>query len=421
MKTKYAFLIVLFLTLLAIAIPAPGQTAASGTAIDSLKMLRETLEKRREERVRMERMLAALNQVDSVYKLHYPTWIVKDEDLRERVYKAFRMRYPDVPPDTDVVVVANPDAGEILEISIGGTKMGRRDTYLTLSDSLFKGLLAADYPLQQLSPIREKERDGSTPFVMNPRHMAVSASAFGGTLVFPSSMGIEAKIGRDEIGYHFWSSGDMRIFLTYEQFKLGIVAPFSLGKPSPDGQVVQALSFRPRKLTGAKGVAAEYEQPFTSESVGARISVGELSYYTPTGVPTSTPEGNTYYYIHTAGQLYYSRYLSVGPEHLLKVTGGIGYHQVGTGLEQPDAAIKTIEKENFISPVVRAEYTHAKGLGYGAALQYYSSIVFAHGWMEIVRNVLFIDLKYYAVAFRDPRPWEQPYFFMVSPRIQIMY
>jgi hypothetical protein len=41
--------------------------------------------------------------------------------------------------------------------------------------------------------------------------------------------------------------------------------------------------------------------------------------------------------------------------------------------------------------------------------------------VEIVKNFLFVDLKYYTPVGRDPHPWEQKYFFMISPRIQITY
>jgi hypothetical protein len=54
-------------------------------------------------------------------------------------------------------------------------------------------------------------------------------------------------------------------------------------------------------------------------------------------------------------------------------------------------------------------------------LQYYGMLIFAHGWLEFIKNFLYLDIKYYSPIIRNPKPWEQPYFFMVSPRIQVIY
>lgn len=58
---------------------------------------------------------------------------------------------------------------------------------------------------------------------------------------------------------------------------------------------------------------------------------------------------------------------------------------------------------------------------FGASLQLYSSILHLKGWVELIKNFMFIDLQYYTPFVRDPKPWEQSYFFMVSPRFQVIY
>ena len=88
---------------------------------------------------------------------------------------------------------------------------------------------------------------------------------------------------------------------------------------------------------------------------------------------------------------------------------------------QPDGSILTTEKNDFISPIVRVEYRHNGSNMFGATVQYYSGIAYIKGWVEIIKNFLFIDMQYYSPFLRDPKPWEQSYFLMVSPRIQIIY
>src|SRR3972149_2386732 len=109
------------------------QAEASGqSAIDSVAVLRSILEEKRSDRARLDRMLSALNSVDSVYRVHFPTWVVRDEDLRQRIYKVFRGRFSDLAPDTAVTVVANPEQSEILQVSIGKAIMGPQETRIVL-------------------------------------------------------------------------------------------------------------------------------------------------------------------------------------------------------------------------------------------------------------------------------------------------
>jgi hypothetical protein len=70
---------------------------------------------------------------------------------------------------------------------------------------------------------------------------------------------------------------------------------------------------------------------------------------------------------------------------------------------------------------VRINYTHEAANSFGVNLQYYGMLIFAHGWLEFIKNFLYLDIKYYSPIIRNPKPWEQPYFFMVSPRIQVIY
>jgi hypothetical protein len=386
------------------------------TTADSVALLKSILEEKRTDRQRMERMLGALNTVDSVYKIHYPTWIVLDDDLRERLFKAFRMRYSEVPRETPVTVIVNPDANEIVEISIGSAVMGRRDTYINLSDSLHSEILRGAYAKQVINPVPVKPRT-SALFGTKPKFAAISASAFGATLLFSDGRGVEVKLGHEELGYHFWSAGDFRIMGIFDRLKLGIMIPFRYGRTGLGGN--GPLIIRPRLLNGSRGISGELIEPWKNQLIGARFSVGELNEVTNLELLT---DPQSYYYLHTVAQVYYSRPEELGGgEHLFTLTGGLGYHQIALGETQPGGKIIAIEKANYGGPILRVEYVHQGTNMYGMGIQYYSSILHFKGWVELIRNFIFLDVQYYSPVFRQTRPWEQSYFFMISPRIQVVY
>jgi len=392
------------------------QTNVSGQSmVDSVSTLRSILEEKRNDRARLEKMLNALNAVDSVYKSYYPTWVVLDEDLRQRIYKAFRGHYSKVAADTAVVVVTTPDNSEILQISIGSVAMGPQETRLVLSDSLRTDILLANYPLRKIdsAPVRERKR---ILFGAKPVVVSMDASLFGASLLFGNGWGIEMKIGHDEIGYPFWSTGDARLMAVFDRLKIGVMIPVNFGTKAP--RILDPLAIRPRKLNGATGISAEFDQPLKSDVIGARFSVGELNRF----VSGQLTDEKHPYYIHTIGQLVYSHRMTLqGDGHSLTVSAGAGFHQVAQGEVQPDGRIVAAQKSNFFSPIVRLDYVRQGEEMYGVTLQYYSSIVSVNGWIELVKNFIYVDLRYAAPIIRGPKPWEQSYFHMISPRFRLVY
>lgn len=407
----------LILALFALCCTASAGAQEISGARDSVAVLRQQLEEKRADRVRMKRILASLNAVDSAYKVQYPTWIVLDEDIRERIFRAFRPRYPGLVPNSEIVVVVNPDANEILEVAVGATVMGRRETYLNLSDSLHREILRGTYPKRPLDPRPLRVR---APMLQKrpPMFAALSASAFGVSLLFAGSRGVEAKLGHEEVGYHFWSTGDLRVMMVFDQLKVGIMAPFTYGLH--ESPVPSPLAIYGRRMTGPRGISAEWEQQYLDQFFWATLSVGEVKTAGSPGILTN-PDSS--YYLHTIAQLRYSRHFSLGsPEHSLLLTGGVGYHQVALGVATPaHDRVTTSEKEDFISPILRAEYAHDGPYRFGFSVQYYSTILHTKAWVELLRDFLFLEGQYYTPFLRDPRPWEHPYFFMISPRIQVAY
>ncbi|MDH4070338.1 MAG: hypothetical protein OEV30_07930 [Ignavibacteria bacterium] len=399
------------LALLLIVVPmATGQESGD----DSLTVLNDTLEKRKADAERMERMIDALNQVDSLYKLRYPAWVVLDDDVSERIRRAFRTRKIEYPPGAEIQVVVNPPAGEILEISIGTARMGRNDTRSFLADSLHATIIAGEYN-KRMVDARPKDRRVGQLYGAHPRFAAAHGSAFGAGILLSNGWGAEATMGFEELGYHFWSTGSVRGLAVFDQFKIGVVIPIAIGTESTD---TQPLDIRPRKMTGALGFATELRFPWEENAIDLLLSVADVPRVTNFRLLTDSV---SFYFLHTVSQASYSRQFDLGKANLLTLTGGVGYHQMARGVVQADRSVVTADKEDFLSPIVRIEYVNRASNMFGVSAQIYSSVVHLKGWVEIVRNLFYIDLQYYSALFRDPKPWEQPYFFMISPRIQVVY
>lgn len=412
--TVAAFLFAAMCACLPSPLRAQLADASKATIEDSIAMLQTTIIRRTADRDQLERMLAALNVIDSVYKPLYPAWLVLDDDLRERINRSFRQRHPEVSPDTDVVVIANPERGQILGVSVGSTHLGRLETPQTISDSLNRELLHGTYQRKDVDLKVEPPR--TNVLETEPLYASLAASAFGLRMMFSKGLGLEAVIGREELGYHFWSSGDFSIRGIVYGLRLGVLLPFPYGYKTY--QPSDPLAIKPTLLVGSTGFSGEYEYPLGNGKVGARLSVGDLFLGT---LLDKVPPGVVAYSIHSTGQLYYAHRIRWGSDSFT-FTGGIGGHQVTTNAaDTVQNKATAIDRADFTSPILRVDYARLGTRLFGGSVQLYSSILYLSGWVEIVRNFLFVDVKYYTPVGRDPHPWEQKYFFMISPRIQITY
>jgi hypothetical protein len=405
---------VIGLSALSLLSAVPSLSQPGDVTPDSLGNLHRVLEKRESDLGRLEQMYQALNEVDTTYKSRYPTWVVLDNEMSERIRRSFRVRKINHNPDAEVQVISNPLNGEILEISVGDAKMGRIDTRTFLSDSLHEAILDEGYDRRMVSADHREERIGQL-YGMRPRFAAAYGSAFGAGLLISNGWGVEGKMGFEEIGYHFWTTGSVRGLAVFDRFKIGAVIPIALGTSDAS---TQPLDIRPRKMTGAIGFSSEVLLPWDDQSVNALLSVAD--------VPTITnlkllADSIDFYFLHTVAQASYSKHFLLKPGQELTLSGGLGFHQMASATLNSDGSVQTTEKEDFISPIVRVEYVNRLGNMFGMSAQLYSSVLYLKGWVEIVRNLLYIDLQYYSPVFRDPRPWEQSYFFMVSPRIQVIF
>src|ERR1043165_5127971 len=184
---------------------------ADSVSLDQYKLL----QKKRNERAMLSRILAAMNVVDSAYVVHYPTWIIRDEDIRQRVFKTFRNRLKFPSRDSSLIVITSPEHDEIVRLSMGDVALGREETRLYLGDNIRRAILAPDYPRTELEPSVESKRH---PIFDPPIHSVMfEGSAFGGKVSFANGWGLQARVGNDAMGFPFWSSGSVEMLRSEER------------------------------------------------------------------------------------------------------------------------------------------------------------------------------------------------------------
>jgi hypothetical protein len=232
---------------------------------------------------------------------------------------------------------------------------------------------------------------------------------------FGSDWGAEIKIGNDELGYPFWTSGNMSFLALYKRIKLGLQTPFAGGK---EGVSTFDVLWKPRQLNGAYGIAGEFDAAFA----GGSFIFG----FPRTDTDGTFVDSKNIYYIRNMAQLWYSYVVSIANKaDLLRFKIGAGFHQLaheelvkgqtetvgGVRREIPDEIKKVENLQFFWSPYVKVEFMNQQFKHrFGASLQYYKEWVLGTAWLEILRNRLRIELKGAAPLFREHEAWEPPYF-----------
>jgi hypothetical protein len=392
-----------------------GQSTPSDTTLETRKKLSLDLHKLRADRARLHRILAALNIVDSAYIVHFPTWLIRDVDVRERVHKVFRNRLKFPSRDSDLVVITNPSKTEIEMLSFGAVSMGREEVRLFVGDNLRKTILSEEYSRESTPQPQEPKK----PIVLEPEPKSVffEGSLFGGSIKFSNGWGAEMKMGNDAIGFPFWSSGSAEVVLLVDQLRIGAVVPMSVGLS--ESQIGGPFTIQSRKLNGAGGFTAEYAFNIASGSFDFHITSSPLSNSDANKKYTSLTEA---YYVRSVVQgIYYRNLGMINNEHSFTLGVGMGYHQIGKARIIPYVDVNTTDKFDYYSPIIKVSYLRQGMHTYGVEVQGYSSTLLITSWIELVKDFIYADMKYSIPVFRGPNAWENSYFIMVSPRIRLSF
>lgn len=383
---------------------------------DSLRKLYVTFKKKNSVRTMLQRILSSLYTLDSTYLAQCPVWVIRDEDIKHRVYKMFRNNHLNPPRQSNVVVVTDPAKTDILLMWMGEVLLNTQQTRFTLSDTLRQAILTTPNVFK-LSEGAIDRFEHTIPFDEPPKRVTLDMSLYSNTLRFANGWGAQVNVGKDEIGYPFWSTGQSDMMVIIHQLKVGVSVPFGFGLSGLDG--LGPVSVRSRKLDGAPGMVSQFTYDFNGSKLEARFSIGELTKVHALG---DLVDPRNVYYINSIGQLSFSQKLNVGSaKHDLTITGGLGYHKIGYASADTLGNVATYDRVTFFSPVVKTAYVFNGIETFGVTIQYYHNIIMTDVWLELLKNFLYIEGKYAVPIIRAPQPWEQSYVFIISPRVRFAF
>lgn len=394
---------------------------SNGEPTPEMKLISD-IENARLNQQSLERILGELNMVDSAYAPSFPRWQVDEPNLKLRVYAAFRNRGLRFSTEDAITVIANPDSQSISEIKIGDVSYGKIYIQTLLARDLKSDLLSQAAHSEPPYGFMDLYEEVSNPLARpsKPDWVAAEFSLFGGSLRFGNNWGIAARIGEDELGYTFWSVGNMRVMLSYKSLKLGAWVPINGGLHRDDKDEVSQEESSSRLLNGTFGVVGEFEFEwnliriksdfFPYAAIGGKFGFGTLPGRRETFY---TPNRDSLRYISVSAQAYYAfDVLFDEKQQNLNVHLGVSYHKVNLGKALPVGGVEDKmvvfeagPPETFIDPYVRIEYRYARLDRFRVTAQY-SNLLMLVGWAEIVPPFIYVEVKYSAPAFRNRRPWE---------------
>jgi hypothetical protein len=379
-----------------------------------IETLRSKLQMEREELKSLERILLALNNGDTVYASYFPVWTVLDQNTKLSIYTAFRNRGKQFSEDERVTVIAQPNGKGIADIRIGNTSYGKLYASKSLDPELQRHVLRREYVLVDEIPFGYRNTLSKRTLAEKPSWIAANVSLFGGSMRFGNDWKIEGRIGSDELGYPFWSSGQIFLTAGYKSLKLGAYLPMHGGVFDINAE--RPLSLKPRLLNGSTGATGSFEFEWdvvklnsdnvTYAAIGGAFAVGSLDRRRPEYLTTNL---DSLYSINTMLQGYYALNYKFDDEKMLNAKVGGIYHTVALNrFEQNEILRYGTLKKNF-SSYIFVEYKNS-GADWFKLNATYSRLLMFGAWAEIVPAYVYAEVKYSTQFLRAAKPWEQNYY-----------
>jgi hypothetical protein len=275
-----------------------------------------------------------------------------------------------------------------------------------------------------------------TEFVVGGER-SLEVSIFRSQLVY-DEWNVDVRLGNDELGYPFWSSGQISFLVGYKDvIKLGITRPLGLGR-NQDWSLIGPCRIKARALSGISGLTGRFNFSFSFPiALGGAFSTGgiEKDY----GSLTSRLG---FYYIPTSFQIYYPvlfKDASTNPTSIFQLKAGYGYEKINQGyfinslsdgstvngkigrkvLPSDVNTVIPVEHKEVHSPYLSLEFMSLGGdHKYGLSTQYNAGTLLIGAWVEIWKDVLRLEGKY-STFVRGREPWESSYVLLFSPRLRL--
>lgn len=436
----------------------------------------------------VQRMYDSATTTDPEIERYLPRWRINEADLKIKLANYFKLVGMSVSETDSMIVTAtfpDPETREqdILTIRAGNRAVltGGQKIREEIGEILYNTVLDRQYAHSVIEPAIPLTTDGPEriPSVLSPStaRQFVAVSAFRQAVQLGTTGArLEHQLGNDEIGYHFWSSGQGKALLHYPIIRLQdpglraagvpdvltimLGAAYRMGFGNPTDGFLSGV-IQPRKLNGnigAKAVArVEYrlprvndigfmlhtEIPFNKLEGGdvTDLSNGSLVRFAQAVGARGTDTQMVSYHLRTVAQggVFWETWLN-DYEHFFRISLGASYQEVARGalgiVEEGrvitfsganrelalrpatgvvyQGLIHPTEAEDWI--YAKVEYLNQSGFPFGLSAQLANRNLLLDGFIPLLPNWLFIQAKFSTPVLRDnPAPWEQDSFFMISP------
>lgn len=436
-------------------------------------------------------VMKALKTIDPNLLQYFPRWRICEPNLLVQIKQTFILygRPADKLDLQNIVVTAAPkndpeDNYTILLIECGDEAFvaSEVDAYMKkLSQQISDPKRPYCFrEIPRATPPSERQYRIITNYLMptDVKH-SISISAFEQSLkIGESGFWIRSVLGTDQIGYHFWSSGESRVLLqrplydnddpeTSKPIPYLINTHLGVGYRLRGGLSNRLLSFLPeRRLNSVPGkVVAGLDIHFPGYAVAgisfnAEVPVGGIDSTNPAEknvwAMQATPEirksslrtsgataprvdeNNIIPVLRTSAQLggFFNYWLDPKkPENYFRLDVGINYVEIqewvfrertrnskDTVLVSNAPGLRLYHPTEFADWVyARLEYRNQSTFPFGVTVQYANNMLFARAYLPLVGEWLYLEGKYSTPLRKaeNARPWEIKNLFVVSPVLRL--
>lgn len=427
---------------------AQAPPAAQRIVSRSIKALRDSIKREGEEISLLQHLLeAATVERRLLDHSSVRAWVIGDPVVRDSLFYALMQADSSVESEagTEAEVLATP-TGDLIQVRFGSAvfkgatlkdaldKSSDTDLYRKVVESFrySKDIELRDESSKLPTPLRaELIRSGAIPEAFSPISLRsnphavysrINISMYDIAFRSGPDWGGEVRLGTDEIGFPFWSSGQTNFLATYQDVKFGIALPFIWGRNSSND--FPPFILRGRTLNGTRGVVGEFD----FGAIGGYLSATRLTKYDQSNLT----DPDNFYYVVAIGQLYYSFAVNLDLNNLVRVKAGIGLHRVdnarivhtpltpdGTDFRQ---SVDVMGSNTVGSPILKFEYINRYVTDrFTASLMYYNFSLLLTGSMELVPGILSLEAKYAVQIVANQDPWVSPDVFVITPRLTIRW
>ncbi len=454
-------------------------------------------------------VIDSLTTIDPNIKKYFPRWKICEPDLMRQVYVTFQYRFPDsLLSQQDIQVLAAPrsfddEAFDILLLSCGKASLNSHDIDKYVGDMLINFISGAytykgqnrgfpadfaerDYCYTEIPiemPLSSSQAETIKDFLQptNVDH-AFTLSMFEQSMkIGESGFWLRSKLGNDEVGYHFWSSGEAKFELQRPLYvnddsetrtgipylinaHLGAAYRITSGldndnslftwlnkrtlNGTPNGKLIGGLDFH-MPFHPYFGVSINAEVPFEELNQNSIIP-SDYGMYSVEPNSVRFKPGSQYAeeitsvapVLRGTGQItaFYHWWLDkANPENYFRFDVGLSYAEVremayfvdpGEDLEREGddvdyitvnnvTGLKTYKPNEFGDWIyLKAEYRNQAIFPFGASVQYSNQILLGRLYIPLFGDWLYLEGKY-ATPLRGAKPFEVDNFFMISPVIRL--